>query len=258
MISANTQVLAIVAGVFFFLPSFAMALFAPMPEPTTSLDETQALNMMSAYYSHAAPWLVTVGIAQAIGILALLALLTDRRRPTVGEALKAGSASLLPYIAAQLLLGVVIGLGFIAIIAAAAAFGSVAVAAALIPFGFAGLVYVITKTSLAAPVIVIDGLRNPVRALARSWALTKGNSLRLFGFYFLVFLALIVIMIVISMIVGLLSMVALGGGVVSQIANGILSGLAGSLAVVYFVAIIASAHRQLSGPSPEAISETFE
>jgi len=115
-----------------------------------------------------------------------------------------------------------------------------------------------TKTSLTAPVIVIDGLRNPIRALGRSWSLTKGNSLRLFGFYFLVFLAFIVIMIVISMIVGLVAMVALGAGMVSQIANGVLSGFAGALMVVYFVAIIASAHRQLSGPSPQAISQTFE
>ena len=55
-----------------------------------------------------------------------------------------------------------------------------------------------------------------------------------------------------------LGMIALGAGMVSQIANGILSGFAGALMVVYFVAIIASAHRQLSGPSPEAISQTFE
>ena len=258
MVSVNAQVLAIIAGVFFFLPSFAMALFAPMPEPTTGMDETQAMKMVGAYYSEAAPWLILVGIAQAIGVLALLALLTDRRRPTVGEALKSGAVSFLPYFAAQLLLGVAVALAFVVIIGAATASGSVALAAILFPLGFVGLVYVMTKTSLTAPVIVIDGLRNPIRALSRSWNLTKGNSLRLFGFYFLVFLAFIVIMIVISMIVGLISTIALGAGMLSQIANGIMSGFAGALLVVYFVAIIASAHRQLSGSSPEAISQTFE
>jgi len=258
MVSVNAQVLAIIAGVFFFLPSFAMALFAPMPEATGTMDEAQAMNMVGTYYAEAAPWLIVVGIAQAIGVLALLALLTDRRRPTVGEALKAGAVSFLPYFAAQLLLGVAVALGFVVIVGAATASGSVALAAILFPLGFVGLVYVMTKTSLTAPVIVIDGLRNPIRALSRSWNLTRGNSLRLFGFYFLVFLAFVVIMIVISMIVGLISMIALGAGIVSQIANGVLSGFAGALMVVYFVAIIASAHRQLSGPSPEAISQTFE
>lgn len=258
MVSANAHVLAIVAGVFFFLPSFAMALFAPVPEAATGMSETQAMNLASAYYSEAAPWIFLVGIAQAIGVLALLALLTDRSRPTVGEALKAGATSLLPYIGAQLLLGIVVGLGFVALIAIGAATGSMTAGAILFALGFVALVYIMTKTSLAAPVIVIDGLRNPIRALARSWTLTGGNSLRLLAFYALVFLAFIVIMIVISVVIGLLSTIALGSGIAGQIVNGVLSGLAGALMVVYFVAIIAAAHRQLSGPSAEAISETFE
>lgn len=258
MVSVNAQVLAIIAGVFFFLPSLAMALFAPMPQTTGSMDEAQAMNMVTTYYSEAAPWLIVVGIAQAVGVLSLLALLTDRRRPTVGEALKAGAIGFLPYFAAQILLGLAIVIVFAVIVGAATASGSVALAAIFIPLGVAGFIYIMTKTSLTAPVIVIDGVRNPIRALARSWRLTRRNSLRLFGFYFLVFLAFMVILIVISMIVGAATMMALGAGMVSQIANGIVSGVAGALMVVYFVAIIASAHRQLSGPSPEVVSRTFE
>ena len=258
MVSANAQVLAVVAGVFFFLPSFAMALFAPAPKTAPGLTETQAMDMVGTYYTEAAPWILTVGIAQAIGVLALLALLTDRSRPTVGEALKAGATSLLPYIAAQLLLGMVAGLGFVVLIAIGAATGSMGLATILFSVGFVGLAYVMTKTSLTAPVIVIEGLRNPVRALRRSWELTSGNSLRLFAFYALVLLAFIVIMTVISMIIGLLALVALDSGILSLIVNGVLSGLAGALMGVYFVAIVAASHRQLSGPSAEAINETFE
>ena len=254
MVSANSQVLGIVAGVFFFLPSLATAIFAPMPEPAAGMAGEEAMAFMSAYYSEALPWIIGMGIAQAVGVLALLALLTDRSRPTVGEALKAGAFSLPSYIASQLL----VGLAFVAIIALGAATGSVALAAVLFPVGFAGMVYAMTKTSLVAPVIVIDGVRNPIAAIGRSWNLTKGNSLRPFGFYFLVFLAFIVVMILVSMLIGMVTMLALGANMAATIVNGAISGALGAAMVVYFVSIIAAAHRQLSGPSAEAISATFE
>lgn len=258
MVSANSQVLGIVAGVFFFLPSLATAIFAPMPEPAAGMAGEEAMAFMSAYYAEAFPWIIGMGIAQAVSVMALLALLTDRSRPTVGDALKAGVFSLPSYIAAQLLVGMAVGLAFVAIIALGSATGSVALAAVLFPVGFAGMVYAMTKTSLVAPVIVIDGVRNPIAAIGRSWNLTKGNSLRLFGFYFLVFLAFIVVMILVSMLIGMVTMLALGANMAATIVNGAISGALGAAMVVYFVSIIAAAHRQLSGPSAEAIGATFE
>ena len=69
-------------------------------------------------------------------------------------------------------------------IAAGAAAGA-AVAALLALVAVVAFVYVMVKFSLTAPVIVMEHQLNPVRALARSWHLTRGNSLRLFGFYLL-------------------------------------------------------------------------
>lgn len=257
MVGVNAQVLAVIAGVFFFLPAFAMSVFVPAPEPPSGAEGMEALNALALYYSDSLPWLVIVSIAQAIGVLALLALLTDRSRPTVAQALRIGTVSLLPYVGAQLLLGLVIGVALLLVVGLGVSTQSIAVAALLIPLAVVLFLYVTTKMSLVAPVIVIDGIRNPINALQRSWKLTKGNSLRLFLFYFLVLLAFLVISIVASAIVGLLAALVFGGEA-ERIVHGLVSGLLSAVLVVYFAAIIASAHRQLAGPSPDAVTETFE
>ncbi len=256
MVRANAQVLAIIAGVFFFLPTFATEIFAPMPEPAEGLKPQQYMELITTYYGDSAPLLMLVAIAQAIGVLALLALLSDRR-PTVGEALKTGAASLLPYIGAQLL--IVIGIMFAAgiLVALGAATGSVPVAVVLAMMVLPVLAYVWTKMSLVAPVMVIEGIRGPIRALARSWALTRGNSLRLFLFYCLVLFAFLVLMMLVGILSGLVLVLAMGSSTVGLTLQGAISGAIGAVMVVYFVAIMAAAHRQLAGPSTEAIADTF-
>ena len=47
------------------------------------------------------------------------------------------------------------------------------------------MIYLFIKFALTAPVIAIEGERNPIKALARSWKLTKGNSFRIVLFLFL-------------------------------------------------------------------------
>lgn len=259
MVKANSQVLGVMAGVFFFLPSLAMAIFAPLPEKMGEVgSEQQTISMLAAYYTEALPWLIGTATAQAVGILALLALLTDRSRPTVGEALKAGLISLFPYIAAQLLIGVICGILALLVAGIGAATGLVALAVILLPLVLVGAIYVMVKTSLVAPVIVIEGTRNPINALQRSWRLTKGNSLRLFFFYFLILIVFLVVSITFSAIIGIVAGLVIGDREGLMLVNGIVSGVVGSVMVVFFAAIIASVHRQLAGPSAEAISRTFE
>ena len=258
MIAANREVLMIVAGVFFLLPSIAMVFFGPPPPDAQPTTPEQAMTMLSGYYADLAPLMLIGGIAQAIGMLSLLALLADRSRPTVAEALKTGALCLLPYIGAQLLTGVAAGLIFLLIIGLGVASGATAVAVALVPLALVAVIYLMVKTTLASPVIVIEGVRNPINALLRSWALTKGNSFRLFGFFMLVGIAFLVVMMVATMGIGLVAALLFTDGDVAQIASGTVSGLIGSVMVVFFIAIMAAAHRQLAGPSGEAISSTFE
>ena len=93
LLAANRQVVAIVAGVFFFLPYLAfMLLFMNQME---ALEASQMANpdpgavgkAMFGFYGEIWWVLVLMAVIQAIGMLGLLALLTDRSRPTVGQAL---------------------------------------------------------------------------------------------------------------------------------------------------------------------------
>jgi hypothetical protein len=105
-------------------------------------------------------------------------------------------------------------------------------------------------------VIAIDKVFNPVTVVARSWRLTKGNSVRLFLFYVLLVIVYIIVSMVVVSVIGALTLV-LGQDTALTI-NGIVSGVLSAGVTVVFVAIIAAVHRQLAGPSAAAVSETFE
>lgn len=264
MISTNRDTISAIAGLFFFLPSLALALLAPElvnpPTPAPGGDPQAAAQVMfdQLVQSYSANWPVLLGLSimQFIGSLSLLALLTDRARPTVREALVKGIGSILPYLAAQVLSGMAVAaiVGVPIVILAASAPPAVTVLA-----GFALVlvaVYLFIKFSLTAPVIVIDGIRNPVAALARSWRLTKGNSFRIA--LFIVLLGLI-IAIISTLVTAVLALVfAAFGGTIGEIGNGLVSALVNAAVGVVFLVIIAAIHRQLTGESPEGLATTFE
>lgn len=262
LLAGNRNMVAIIAAVFFFLPYFAIMLLVPETmQPQGQLgadpaDAEQALQMMGQLYAENWWVFVIIGVAQAIGMLALLTLLTDARRPTVGEAIAHGTRGFFSYLGAQILLvaalmlvaGLLIGLG----VAIAGTSGAVLTGLAAFIIGL----YLFIKFSLVTPVIAIDGILNPVRVLQRSWQLTKGNSLRLLGFYALLFVAMGVLSAVVTMVVGVLF--AAMGGQAELIGNGLFAALLNAVFVVVFLGVLAGIHRQLSGPSPAKISTTFE
>lgn len=258
MLGANRTVVLVVAGVFFFLPYLALALLLPqaLQPQAEAADPTAALAILGDIYATYWWAFLLLSIAQGIGLLALLALLTDRSRPTVGEALQWGAKGFLPYIAAQLLLalglGIVIGLP----IAGAAMSGLPLVTFLVGLIGVVFMVYAMIKFSLVAQVIAIDRILNPVAALKRSWLLTKGNSVRLLGFYFLLLLAIGVTSLIVTMIFGVVF--AALGGQAELVGNGVVSSAINAVFVVIFMAVLAAVHRQLAGPSAEAVQEVFE
>lgn len=256
-IAANRDVLLALAGVFFLLPSLALSLLMPSPEPQPGATPEQALAAMQTYYVSALPWLLPMTILQAAGTLGLLALFTDRRRPTVAQAIGLGFVGLLPYIGAQLLMGIGVGLTFGLAVGIAAVTGVQALVGLLIVVSIVGVLYVMIKTSLTAPVIMVEGVRNPVTALTRSWRLTKGNSVRLGLFYLLLAIVFIVIISIVMVIVGVLAAL-IAGGETANVIGAVVSAAMGSVMTLYFVAAIAAAHRQLAGPSADRVSETFE
>jgi len=256
-IGANREVLLALSGVFFLLPSLAFALFFPSPEPTPGQSETQIMAAMQDYYMSAMPILIPMALVQAAGTLALLTLFTDKSRPTVGEAIRQGLAGILPYIAAQLLLGIGIGLlGGIAL-ALGSVTGVPAVAGVVIALVIIVAAYAAIKTSLVAPIVAVERERNPVAALRRSWQLTKGNSVRIGLFYLLLLVAFVVVMSLIMMAVGVV-LAAVAGPETGRIAGAVVSSALGAVMTLYFVAVMAAVHRQLAGPSPDVASAPFE
>lgn len=267
LIGANRDTISAIAGLFFFLPSLAAALYLPegastMPasgsgqssNPQAAMDA--ALAQMTALYADNWPILLAVSIAGFIGSLSLLALLSDRGRPTVGEALGKGIKSIPAYIAAQLLSALA------ASVAIGLPLGVLAAAAPPAVVAFAGLalvilaIYLFVRFSLIAPVIAIDEVRNPLTALSRSWRMTKDNSLRIIAFFVLLFITIVIIG---SLVQGILTLIlsAIGGSVAS-IGIGIVSALVNTLISVIFLVVLGAIHRQLGSTEPERLAETFD
>jgi hypothetical protein len=256
--SANREVLLTLAAIFFLLPNLVPAVAMPGLQTQMMADPEAASAVMNDLFADWGVLLVVVAIAlvlaQILGYLAMLALLRDTSRPTVGEALKAGLGGLLPALGFYLIVAVAafaLALLVVAISAASPGLGVVVVLLCVVV-----AFYVMIKLSLVLAVIAIDKVGNPIAAMTRSWQLTKGNSFRLFLFFLLLGLVYIVIAAVIGMVLGAL-MLALGTST-ALLVNGVISGILSAIVTVVFVAVIAAIHRQLAGPSAAAVSETFE
>lgn len=259
LVSANRQVVLIVAGVFFFLPyaGFMMLMGDRMAamEAAAASNPDQAMDQAMAFYGSIWWLFLIISVVQGIGMLGLLALLRGRSRPTVSEALAIGAKTLLPYLVVQLVIGFVI-MGLIAIPLAAGAAGSVGAAVLLGLIALLAIAYLYTKFSLAPPVLVIERVLNPFAAMRRSWRLTKGSSVRLFLFYFLLVVAVVVVGAVISIVVGLVF--ALAGPETALIGNALVAALLNAIWVTLMLAALAAAHRQLAGERAEEMTGTFE
>ena len=248
MMSANREVLLIVAGIFFLLPSLGMAVTMPDFQQNMMADPQNAQAMMAEMFRDWWWLLVVIFLAQIVGYLALLALLRDTARPTVGEALQRGLAGLVPAIGVNLIIAV--GAVLLVLVAGIVTAAVPVVGVILLIVCVLGMIYLAVKMSLVMPVIAVDRVSNPLTVIARSWALTKGNSLRLFLFFLLLGVVYVVLAMVIGAVVGLLSVVL--GADTAVLVNGVISGILGAIATVIFVAVIAAIHRQLSSP-PAAV-----
>lgn len=247
-VAANREVLFALAGVFLVLPSFAFALFYPQPIVPSGIVPEQAARIMQAYYLQAMPAVLPVSLLQILGMMAMIILMTDRARPTVGQAIRAGARNVLPFVGAQLLIGMALGFVAIAVLVIATLSGSTFVVGIAYGMVLAMFAYIGVRTLLAAPVIAAEGLRNPVKALARSWALTRTSAGRIAGFIILLILAMTVVAILIMGGVGLI-LALLAGTSALRIIAALVSSVVVAVMMVYFGAAVVAIHRQLAGPA---------
>src|SRR5690349_11555570 len=87
MMSANREVLLVVAAIFFLLPSLVFAVTMPgLQEQMMAAKPEDAEAMMEGLLREWGATIIVAGIAvtlaQIVGYLGLLALLRDARRPT--------------------------------------------------------------------------------------------------------------------------------------------------------------------------------
>ncbi|TCM17769.1 hypothetical protein EDF56_105112 [Novosphingobium sp. PhB165] len=254
-VSANKEVVLAIAGVFFLLPQLAFTTFFPAPEMASGMTEQQVIDAAKTYYTSILPVMIPVFLCQALGTLSLLCLLDTDRRPTVGEAIGSGLKGLLPYLAAQILMG----MGLTAVLLAPAmllAVGGTAGAVIGLALGFVLVIPVAVRLSLTSPVIAVDGVFNPLHALTRSWQLTRGNTARIFGFYALLSLAMMALLILGN--VATLPIALLAPKAIAELAGAVIGSILATVMVLYFVAVIGQIHRQLSGGSAETLTSPFE
>lgn len=257
MISSNKDVLGIVAGVFFFLPSLMLSVMAPGTElEAAAADPEQMQAAFMAYFTSNAWLFAIVAIAGWIGSLAVYALLGRQERVTVGEAITIGLKATLPYLLYVIgfALAVVLfstAIGFVAGVTGSGIIGFILGLLALVVFVVVGI-----RLVLVGPIMAVDGVLNPLAAVQRSWSLIKGNTRRVFVFVILIVLAILVVATVLGLIFGLIG--AMLGPAAGLWVEGILGGIMGAVFSVTFLAVYSATHRQLSGGAAPSDVETFE
>lgn len=253
MVTANREVLLVVAGIFFFLPAVLQGFVMPPIESLLTARDPAVLQRQMAELLGSYGWLfLLIFLAQIAGTLAMLVLLRDQRRPTVGQAIRQGFAGLLPALGAYVVLLVAVVVLFMVVGVAGVAAPIIGAVLSLI--AFVGLAYAMVRLSLLLPVIAVEQVRNPLTALRRSLAETGGNAGRLLAFFLLLFVAYMVVMLVIGMILGALGMVL--GEAAGLIVGSVVAGVISAVATMIFTAVQAAIHRQLAGPAPQRAEPT--
>jgi hypothetical protein len=256
-VAANRDVLLALAGVFMVLPLFALAVFVPQPEPPAGATPEKLFELLGAYYGKTWPAYLVAALVNMVGTLSMLALFTDPSRPTVGQAIRLGAMAAPSVIAAQLLMGMGLTLAASIPVAVVSVLGVPALAVVAMAAALVLAVWIWVRCSLVPPAVMVDGLKNPIAALQRSWRLTQGNAGRLLVFLILVGVAFLVSILLIQMVTGLVTSLILPGEA-ARIGNALIGAALQAVMSVYFVGIFAASHRQLAGPDAQVAAREFE
>ncbi len=230
MIRANAGLLATLAGVFVFLPSLALGMYAPMPAPPTGADGSEGMRFLIDYYGNNLPLLLLVNIVGTFGQAAILSLLLDQQRPTVGEAL-GSSARLLPlYLVLTVLTNFAVGIGLVLF---------------LVPG-----IYLMGRLAIAGPVMIAEGVGSPVEAIRQGWIYTRGLGWRIAGLALLVGVVAWIAVSAASSVLAVVAGLALPTGS-RAIARAFADALGGGALAVLISVLVAAIYRQLrGGPAP--------
>ncbi len=261
LLGRNFGLLAVLAGLFLFLPQGL--LYVVFPEAMTQQMQVGIGASMSGEDGSVAFFVASLllSLIQILGLTAMTALLDQHKRPTVGQAIEIAARRFLTVFACFLIAMVVVlalcvpvllFVGFDAVMS-----GDMSGAIGRMMFGalvlLIVLLYLAGRMSVLMAVITLDGVGNPFRALADSWRLTSPAQWRIFGFYLLLLVVALVIMLVVGMVFG-----AIGAATGSQSVAILLNSVFGAFANVVTVAIGVAIYYQLAGPGTRQLSDAFE
>jgi hypothetical protein len=244
LLKANRELILILAGLFFLLPNLVAAAFQPSALAGPEIaDAANAEPVIRSWLQENGMVSLLLQIVQTIGLLSILALLA-RRRPTVGESIRTGVYAFLPAIAANLILavGIILAAGvLLGLFSLAGPAGALLAIVLLIPV----FVWLIARFAPLLPLFVFENIRNPLRAIARSWQLTKGRGWRIAAFLALLLVAAIIISIIASMLFALVTALV-GNAELAQFVGLSLGVLIGAVLQAVAACVLAAIYRQLT------------
>jgi len=284
LMGRNHSVVAIIAGVFFLLPYLTAIMLVPelpLSNMQFNSEDPQAMADMIDAFLDELTWLsliifvlqtvlpepiwlsLIILVLQTVGALALIVLLTDRARPTVGEALKRGLSGSPTYIATTILYlyilyGFMLMLTIVIMVDVAQQLlrsPSNAQVLFMISSSIVATLYLMIRFSLVPPAIAIDGILNPIKAINRSWRLTRRNIVRLFIFFALLIVAFLVPFFLVAIVCGVI-LDAIGGQI-EFIGNALIRSLGSAVLMVMLLGVITAVHKQFAGDRPKSSGEVL-
>jgi hypothetical protein len=220
------ELLGAIAGVLFFLPALAVAMFLPLPEIRTM--GVGAFEEMIRYYQDNLGWLLLAQIPVLLGSAAAFAMMLAPARPTVGQALGSASRMFIGFALLAILIRIGIGAG-------------------LFLFVLPGL-YLMARTFVAEPAMMAEGIASPSVALARGIRLSSGFGWRIVALIVIFAIVLWVALSVVALVIGIVATLVLPKAGVTTVSH-LLAALQSAVLATGFVVLAAGAYRQLAAPS---------
>ena len=199
------QLLVAIAGVFFLLPWLVLSFVVPLLEAIAATIQPYLLLII--FFS----------IMIMIGQLAIWTLVMASDRPTVGETIKTAWLFLPFYFLIDILRNIIVGVG-------------------LLLFILPGI-YLVCRLAPIGAIAIAEDIRNPFKAIQRSFEVTKSNALPIFAFLLIVVITFLLISLAVSYVIGTL----------------FVTGIVSAAGTTIFALMQVAIYRQLTGAGTLAV-----
>lgn len=232
LLGREMQLLVAIAGVFFLLPGLALSFVLP------PIADVSSIGAIVAAIQPYLPLIILVSLVQMVGQLAIWTLVMASDRPTVGEAIKAALLFLPFYFLINILTNLIVGAG-------------------LVLFIVPGL-YLASRLAPVGAIAINEAIRNPLTAIQRSFAVTKGNALPIFAFLLIVGIVFLLISVAVSFVFGTAFAIAgleMAPGGTGTALLAFVTGIVSAAGTTVFALMQVAIYRQLTGAgTPEVFA----